>query len=259
MSKEKKSKNSEQKNNESNEKYEKILDSLIEKIGGKEYCLRQLIFEGDYREFTSEYRTNNRNHIFNLISLLYESVPFDEKNIINIDISNTFWNKYIMKLHFYDQENFRFFEYSIKNDKVEEISLFEIKNDDEEVDNKIYAKSFYSKIKGGNIHWDKYNKLLEAKKMEEYAEKIQKEKDFFMEKMKNFKFINSNDIGDIELIEAPEQYKDGKMRYLYNKIFYYQLVGIDGYITFNEGKDITMDPAFARQFYEKIVKKLRNE
>jgi hypothetical protein len=259
MSKKKQEQNQTQQTNtnSSNKEYEKILDELIDMIGGREYCLRQLLFEGDHKKFISEYRKKHRDFILEQLPKFYDSVPYDEKNIIDVEISSGAWNKFILKIFYFDQEYNRFFEFSIKTNRIEEVSLFEACDDEE---SKSYSRSFFSKLKGGNLLWDKYSKVLEAKQMEEYAEKLQKEKQLFNEKMKKFKFIPSDELKDLgyELIEAPEQYKDGKTRYLHKNNFYYQLVGIDGYITFHEGSDIMMDPAFARNFYEKIVKKLRD-
>jgi hypothetical protein len=266
MSKKKQEQNTK---NLENPEYNKILDNLIEMIGGKEYCLRQLLFEGDHKKFISEYKIKNRDFIINQIPKFYDSMPYDEKNIVDIEISSSVWNKYVLKIFYYDELNHRFFEFSIKTNRVEEVSLFEL-SDDCDDDSKNYSRSFYSKVKGGNLLWEKYNKLLENKKMEEYAEKLQKEKIMFAEKMKKFNFIStknknsdkdnneiSEELKNLNLIEAPDQYKDGKTRYISDNKFYYLLVGIDGYITFDESVDIMLEPYFARLFYEKIVKKLR--
>jgi hypothetical protein len=252
------------KNNESTEskkKYDKILDDLIEMIGGKEYCLRQLICEGEHKNFIKKYKEDNKKFILDQISKFYDSVPYDEKNIIDVEISNALWNKYIMKIYFYDKENHKFFEFSVKTSKVEEQLLFETLDTDcdNSANAKTYPKSFFSKLKEGVIMWEKYSKVLETKNMEEYEEKVQKEKEYFLEKMKKFKIMDQEDLESVGLLEAPEQYRDGKTRYIANNIFYYQLVGIDGYITFDDGKDIMLDPTFARHFYEKIVKRLREQ
>lgn len=247
-----KPKNTETKNLE----YSKLLDEMIEMIGGKEYCLRQLLCEYDHKKIISEYKKEHRNFILEQLPKFYDSVPYDEKNIVDVEISGGSWNKYILKIFYFDQEYNRIFEFSIKTNSVEEVSLFEPCDDEE---SKSYARSFFSKLRGGNLLWDKYNKILEEKKIEETAEKLREELRSFNEKMRKFKFISSDELGDMELIEAPEQYKDGKTRYLYKNNFYYQLVGIDGYITFNEGLDIMLNPSFARHFYDKIVKKLREE
>jgi hypothetical protein len=243
--------------------YNKIVDELIDMIGGKEYCLRQLLCENDHKKFISDYRNKNRENILEQIVKFYDSphIRYNNKNIIDIDISSGHWNKYILKIIFYDQENHRFFEFSIKTNKVEEISLFEAITGYDDEDSKSYSRSFYSKIKGGSLLWDKYNKISEEKKMEEIVEKLNKEKQLFAEKMKKFNFVSLDDAkeSNLELIEAPEQYKDGKTRYLNNNIFYYKLVGINGYITLNEGKDIMLEPSFAKLFYDNIVKKLREE
>jgi hypothetical protein len=239
---------------EINQEYNEIVDHLIEMIGGKEYCLRQLLFEQDHRDFVTKYRDKNREAILEKISKFYESTPYDKENIVNIEISSGAWNKHMLKVFFYDEKYHRVFEFLIKTNKVEEVSLFEYDEFDE---GKNYTRSFYSKLRGGNLLWDKYNKELESKNSEEQLDKLKKERDYFVEKMKHFKFIPDDELGDIELEEAPEQYTDGKTRYLYNNHFYYRLVGITGYITFSEKKDIMMESIFSKYFYEKIVSKLR--
>jgi hypothetical protein len=259
MSKKKQDKTEKLKNTEANNynpEFPKILDELIDMIGGKEYCLRQLLCECDHKKIVSEYKKKNRDFILGQLPKFYDSVPYDEKNIVDIEISSGAWNKYILKIFYFDQEYNRFFEFSIKTNSVEEVSLFEACDDE---DSKSYSRSFFSKLRGGNLLWEKYNKVLEDKKIEESVEKLKKELQSFNENMKKFKFIPSDEIGDIDLIEAPEQYKDGKTRYLYKNNFYYQLVGIDGYITFHEEIDIMLNPSFARHFYEKIVKRLRDD
>jgi hypothetical protein len=239
-----------------NPEYNEIIERMIDMIGGKEYCLRQLLFEEDHKKFINKYRESHRDSILKKISKFYESVPFNESNIVDIETSSGAWNKYILKIFFYDKKNYRIFDYSIKYSKVEEVSLFEIDDDDE---TKNYSRSFFSKLKGGNQFWNEYNKMLEEKNSEDQTHKLQKEKEYFVEKMKKFKFIPDDDSKDIELEELEEQLKDGKTRYELDNKFYYRLVGINGYITFNEEKDIMLEPAFAKYFYEKIVKKLREE
>jgi hypothetical protein len=237
-----------------NESYEKILDDLINLIGGKEYCLSQLISEGEHRNFLSGYKKDNRQKILDQISEFYDSTVFDENNILDSEITNALWNKYIMKLYFYDQENYKFFVYLLKDQKVEEVMLFMNDSDEE----KTYTKSFFSKIKGGNNLWEKYNKILEQKEVEKCVEKVQKDKEFFIKTMKNFKFIEFENATNLELVEASEQYKDGKTRYIYDNKFYYKLVKIEGYVTFYDETDLMLEPAFAKYFYEKIVKQLRD-
>jgi hypothetical protein len=219
MSKKKQEKEQKEQNLKQTQEYDKILGELIEMIGGREYCLRQLLFEGDHKKFISEYRKKHRDFILEQLPKFYDSVPYDEKNIVDIEISSGAWNKYILKIFYFDQEYNRIFEFSIKTNAVEEVSLFEACDDEE---SKSYSRSFFSKLRGGNLLWDKYTKILEEKKMEEYAEKLKKEVQFFNEKMKKFKFIPNNDSNDnnnLEFIEAPEQYKDGKTRYLYQNNF----------------------------------------
>jgi hypothetical protein len=253
-------KNSEKKKTEEgpiNPKYEEIVKYLVdEKIGGIEYCLRQLLYEGDHRELINNYKTENKNTIFEKISNFYESTQFEEKNFKDVDVLSGLWNKYMLKIYYYDRINYKFFEYSIKTDKVEEVSMFEIRDAEESKD---YNHSFFSKIKGGNSLWLEYEKVLNDKKSEEQLEKVRKELMIFSEKMKKFKFIPDDELGDFKLEEADDQYRDGKTRYLHDKKMYYRLVGINGYITFDSDTDIMLEPIFAKHFYDKIVKKLREQ
>lgn len=239
-----------------NPEYNEIVDCMIEMIGGKEYCLRQLLFEEDHKKIINKYRENNRSSILKKISNFYESVCFDENNITDIEISSSNWNKYILKIFFYDTKNYRIFNYSIKYNKIEEVSLFELDDND---DAKNYSRSFFSKLKGGNHFWNEYNKMLEGKNSKEQLIKLQNEKDYFIEKMKKYTYISNIDSKNIELEELEEQLKDGKIRYKFENVFYYKLVGINGYITFYEDKDIMLEPTFAKYFYDIIVKKLREE
>lgn len=243
---------------EINPEYNEIIDHMLEMLGGKEYCLRQLLFEEDHRKFITKYREKNIKNILNKISNFYESVPFEEDNIIDVEISSGAWNKYLLKLFFYDKKHHRIFEFVIKTNKIEETSLFEFEDDDE---TKNYSRSFFSKIKGGNQLWNNYNKILEENSSEDNLNKMRKEIEYFKDKMKQFKHVSEED--ELKLQEADEQYKDGKIRFLYKEsendepIYYYSLVGVNGYITFNETKDIMLEPVFAKHFYNKIVKKLR--
>lgn len=250
-----------QENEKENPEYNEIIDHMLEMIGGKEYCLRQLLFEEDHRKFIEKYRNKNRNEILNKIAKFYESVPFDENNITDVEISSSVWNKYLLKLHFYDIKNYRIFEFIIKTNKVEELSLFEFDDDNE---TKNYSRSFYSKLKGGNHLWNDYNKILEEQILEKNKNKDKEELSYFIQIMKKFKHVSDEDMKDTELVETDDQYRDGKKRYLLNDtennktFYYYKLVGagINGYITFNEEKDIMLDPVFAKHFYNKIASKL---
>lgn len=237
--------------------YESILDSLIEKIGGKECCLKQLLCENDYKSFSHNYKSKNKNKILEKIEKLYEK-DYNQKNIVDVEISNTLWNKYIMKFYFYDECNFKFFEYLVKTEEINEISIFDESIDyDEQEDLKTYPKSFYSKLRGGNLLWEKYNRLQEEKNMGKYAAKAQEDNAKFMEKMKKFKFIQEEDSQDLSLKESDDRFFDGNKRYMLDGIFYYKLPNVTGYLTFGEEKDILLEPFFAKLFYEKIVKKLR--
>lgn len=236
--------------------YEQILDSLIEKIGGKEYCLRQLLCENDYKNFTHNYKKAHKTNIVQKITELY-SVNIE--NIIEVEIAQSFWNKYIMKLYFYDECNFRFFEYFIKTEEITEVKIFDYDYDDnDDSDNlKTFPKSFYAKLKGGNLLWEKYDKTQQEKNSEKIAQKSKEENDKFMEKMKCFKFITLSKGKDLNLKESEERFFDGNQRFMLGNIFYYKLPNVNGYMTFNEEKDILLEPYFAKLFYEKIVRKIR--
>lgn len=232
------------------ENYEKILDTMLNLMGGKEYCVKQVVTENIHKKIINDFRNNNKQHIFSLFKNFYTD-NFDEKNIINVDINNSHWNNYFLKIVYYDTENFRFFIYNIKKNILEETSLF-INDDDE----KNYSKTFFSKIKGGNNLWDKYEKHIENKLSEN--EKSQNELNFFYDNIKNFQFINIDDINEnFNPHESLEQYQDGNIRYLHNNIYYYKIVGINGFITFHNDNDLLLNSGFARNFYEKIVKQIR--
>lgn len=242
------------------EKYNRILDKLIDKIGGKEWCLKQLIPEFEYREFALEYRHVYRNYILDQIRKnFYDSMEFIENNFVDVDVSNALWTSHIMRLYLYDQVNHRFFDFSVRTHQVEEVSLFEAcEDEDEDGNTKTYPRSFFSKLKNGNSLWEKYGKILEENQMTKHFEKMQKNRDHFLDKMKKFKLIDSEDFEELEAKKAPEQYDGGMTRFVHDDIFYYQLEGIDGYITFNDGNDIMLEPSFAKVFYEKVVEQLRD-
>lgn len=235
--------------------YEQILDNLIEKIGGKEYCLRQLLCENDYKNFTHSFK---KTHKKNILQKIEELFSVNNENIIEVEIAQSFWNKYIMKLYFYDECNFRFFEYSIKTEEITEINIFDYGVDCEDSDNyKTFPKSFYSKLKGGNLLWEKYDMGQQEKNSEKTAQKIKEENEKFMDKMKCFKFIQISEEENLNLQESQERFFDGNQRFMLDDIFYYKLPNVNGYMTFNEKKDILLEPYFAKLFYEKIVKKIR--
>jgi hypothetical protein len=248
--------------NQKEEKYAKILDKLIDKIGGKEWCLKQLIPEFEYRDFSSKYRDTHKKNIFEKIQKnFYDAHQFDESNIIDIEMSNSTWSNHIMKLYFYDKSTHRFFEFSIKNQIVEEISLFTTydDDDDDEPNTKTYPKSFFSKIKNGNSLWDKYRKVLDSTQLDARLNRKQKENDYFNEKIKQLKLIDSDEFEKFEKIKTPEQYNDGKIRFIYNNVYYYEILGTEAYITFEESKDILLEePAFSKLFNEKIISQLKD-
>lgn len=235
-----------------NENYEKILDDLLNQSGGKEYCLRQIISESDYRKFSEEYKNNFRSTILDKISKLYEQPrredSYDETKIINIDINASLWNKYIMKLYFYDTVNYRFFEYYIKTEQVENVSLFED-------DNRTYSKSFFTKVKGGYTLWEEYEKFSVKQQQDKEVEKKMQTLLLFKEKVTNkMKFISITDFEQLNSVKAPEQYADGKLRYISNDHYYYYIGTLNGYITFEEGVDLLLNEDFAKLFDKKIRK-----
>lgn len=236
--------------------YENILDSLIEKIGGKEYCLKQLLCENDYRVFSHDYKHKNKKSILEKIEKFYEKEK--QKNIVDVEISHAIWNKYIMMFYYYDNYNFRFFEYSVKTEEIKEIPMFDDSIDyTENEEAKNYSRSFYSKLKGGNLLWEKYERTQEEKNAEKYELKAKEDNAKFMEKMKNFKFITEEESKNFNLTESSDRYFDGNERYLLDEVYYYKLPNISGYMTFGENKDILLEPFFAKLFYEKIVRKIR--
>lgn len=228
-----------------NENYEKILDDLLNQSGGKEYCLRQIISESDYKKFSEEYKVNNRQTIFDKICKLYDDDTYDETKIMNIDINASLWNKYIMKLYFYDTINHRFFEYYIKTEQVENVSLFED-------DNKTYSKSFFTKIKGGYTLWEEYEKFSAKQQQDKEVEKKMQTLLLFKEKVKKMKFVSITDFEQLNSNKAPEQYTDGKLRYLSNNHYYYYIGTLNGYITFEEGEDLLLNEDYAKLFEKKI-------
>jgi hypothetical protein len=99
------------------DEYNTILNELIETIGGKELCLRQMLPESVYRTFIKKYREDNKEKIMNLIN--------SNTKIIDADINSANWIKYFMKIFYYDSEKQVIYEYDIKMEKVtiEEIVL----------------------------------------------------------------------------------------------------------------------------------------
>ena len=230
-----------------NPDYEKILDDLLNQSGGKEYCLRQIISESDYRKFSDEYRTNNKSIILEKIQKLYGETPIIPTNLIDIEITPTQWNKHLMKLYFYDTVNHRFFEYSIKTIQAENVSMFED-------DNGTYQKSFFNKVKGGYALWEQYNQPLIERQREQEIEKRAELLLLFKEKIKKMKLTSSDDFDAIASIKAPDQYTDGRVRYISNNQYYYHIADLNGYVTFEEGNDLLADDAFSKLFNEKVLK-----
>jgi hypothetical protein len=234
------------------EKYEKILDCLLKASGGKEYCLRQVLTEFDYNQFSKDYRQDHRQDIYNRISERFyqDGTVFDEGNIADIEISKTCWNKFIMKLYFYDTVNYKLFEYYIKTDKIENTSLFE-DND------KVFSKSFFPKMRNGNALWDEYKDFLEKEEREKEMARIAKDHAFFKEQVNKLKHLDMDEFDELNSIKAPDQYRDGCVRYLADNHYYYLIVGVDGYLTFEMGEDLLLNRGFSSLFYKKVVQKLR--
>lgn len=243
-----------EKKNLSKERYNAILDGLIEELGGKEWCLKQLISESLYNNFANNYQEVHHDLILNLIEEKYYkfvNMDFSKENFKKLDVLSGVWIKYIMNLYFYDVVNNRIFEFSIKKHTVTEIDIFE------DEDNKIQAKSFFSKIKNGNSLWEKYKKTLDESNSEKINKENEENTENFINHMKKFRMIDEDEVDSLNLLEAPLQYNDGKNRFLSNNVYYYQLAGIDGFITFDSGIDIFQDIPFSKLFYEKIISQLR--
>lgn len=235
------------------DRYTKILDDLMDKSGGKEYCLRQILTESDYKRFVEEYRTTHKKAIFDQIQQkFYKDTQFDENNISNVDVSQSQWNKYIMKLYFYDNSNHKFFEYYVKTDQVENVPLFQ---DDREV----FTASFFSKLRNGNTLWDKYSKDREDIKMKKEAERLATQSLLFREKLKQLKHVPENEFTQLKSVKLTEQHPDNRQRYVHNNHFYYYIEELDGYITFEEGEDLLLNKAFAAVFNERVLKKLSSQ
>ena len=135
----------------------KILDELFECAGGKEYCLKQIISQHDYKKFIVKYVSENKQIIYDKIKQTYtDDNKFDMQKIIELEISETCWNKYIMKLYYFDTENLFIFEYSVKTEKIIQIPFF-----NDEFENKhSYANTFLTKIKNGMKLWNSVEKRI---------------------------------------------------------------------------------------------------
>jgi hypothetical protein len=229
-----------------NEEFENVLDTLIDQYGGKEYCLSQVLSESEYRNFYKEYRTNNRQVILDKISKLYESGGFDEANIIDIEINSSIWRDYIMKLYFYDKVNYRFFEYNIKTDQVVNYTTFENST-------KTYVKSFYTKIKWGNMLWDEFEKYLTKLKEEEQIENEKRYRLFFLEKIKKMKMLTDTEFAKLDAVKAPIQYRDAMARYICDNKYYYKHIRYRDYITFEESEDLPIVHEVFRVLDEKKI------
>ena len=75
-----------------------------------------------------------------------------------------------------------------------------------------------------------------------------------------FKLVQKEDVEKLDgIVKSPEQYDDGKIRYIANGFFYYHIPIINGFITFEEGKDVLLEPSFTKKFYEKIIEPMRKK
>jgi hypothetical protein len=233
--------------------YNTIIDNMIDQIGGKEYCLQQLLPESVHLNFIKEYSKKCREHVLDIIkNQFYENILFDSSCIQNVDINSVVWNKHLMKIYFYDNKNYLFFEYNIKTNTVVNVSLFE---DD---DYQVYHKSFFVKLRNGNALWTQYTNNIEYEKHQKYIEKVKKNEEFFIEKMKDFKFLNIDEI-DLTDKMIKTRFPDDKNRYIDNNIYYYKCNDIDGYITFNSTEDTFLNRDFSKLFYDKVLVKAREE
>ena len=246
-----------------------VLDELIDSMGcedysGKEYCLRQTISESDHRKYIREYQKTYRDNLLNKISSFYrDGENFSEDNFTEVDINNTIWTQHLFNIYFYDKVNYRFFEFSMKTNDIEEVSLFKFCDDDDDELSKTYPKSFFSKIKGGILLWENYSDYLNEIMMEKREKKLKQKREENEEKMKNFKFLDTDEIdnlkenNELNLEEAPTQYSGGGItRYLGNGEFYYKLRKVNGYVTFGNEVDILLDPSFNKFFYKEVLEKI---
>lgn len=215
--------------------YNTILDNLVEMVGGKEYCIKNLISETDYKMFLNEYRNKKETFIYNLLEKFYPN--YDKSNIIEVDVLSNYWIPYFMKLHYYDYVHFKFFEFSIKNNTFVEIPTFS-------TNELIISKSFYLKIRNGYELFDKYENSKNAN--------MSDDKKFFNDKMKICSHVESAVVEPVVI-----QYPDNIIRFTSNNIFYYQFPEIDGYITFHDEVDLMLEPIFVKNFYEHVIKKVK--
>ncbi len=238
------------------ERYLKILDDLLDKSGGKEYCLKQILTESDYKRFAEEYKKEHKKDIFDRIQEKFykteSGTRFDENNFANLEISQSQWNRYIMKFYFYDNVNHRIFEYYVKTDQIENVPLFQDERD-------VFSGSFFSKLKNGNTLWDKFSRDMEEIRIKKEVEKMTSQNLVFREKLKRLKFLEEDAFSELKSIKLTEQHPDKHQRYVYDNHFYYYVEELDGYVTFQEGEDLLLNSAFLTVFNEKVVRKLAVE
>jgi hypothetical protein len=67
------------------------------------------------------------------------------------------------------------------------------------------------------------------------------------------KFISIIDFEQLKSIKAPEQYADGKLRYISNHNYYYYIGTLNGYITFEESNDLLLNEDYAKLFDKRVV------
>ncbi|ATZ80465.1 hypothetical protein BMW23_0412 [Bodo saltans virus] len=205
--------------------YDKIIDDLFECTGGKEYCLFQILPEHDYKKFVKKFIMEYGELIYKKIEELYtkNDMIFNKSSIIELEISSTIWNKYMMKLYYFDRSTHKLFEFNIKNNSACEISLYDSKIPSDSKACRLfgghsYSSCFLTKTKNGSALWSEIEKeqnirnkaLDEAENERIYTEMIQ-----------TCKFLTQDEINNLQLIQTSLQYKDFYIRYICNGIFYY--------------------------------------
>lgn len=234
--------------------YNEILDKLIDASGGKEYCLTQILTETVYNQFVKSFYKEHEKMILEKIEEQFytDGTIFDEKNMINVEINRTCWNKYIMKIYVYDRVNFKLFVYYVKTEKVENVQLFD--------DNTcVFARSFYPKLKDNNILWEEYERYINRDEIELEKKQFIQDSELFLKKINNLKHINNETFKTLNQNKAENQQRDGCIRYLSNNIFYYYFTSIDGYLTFEDTDDLLLNKGFARLFHTKILGNIKKQ
>jgi len=233
---------------EAEKEYDEILNKMIEKIGGKEYCLKQLLSEGEHKDFLKKYLKKNKEKIY-----LNFTNHEEEIDIIHIEIASSLWNKYLFRIFLYDTKKYEMYEYNIRDKSMIKMEIFsnEIKNSD-----KLFPKSVFYKFRGGNVLWENYEKNVLKTGEEENSEEELYMK-YFVKKMKCFKFIPKGE----EIFGGEELKKVSKNEifetFTLSDIYYYEFSEINGYMTFNTEDNLLIEKKFAKLFDENIIKKLK--